>query len=92
MSDPPDLGATARAIIDANLYMALGTADETGRPWVSPVYFAPAGYTEFYWVSSPDVTHSRNLAARPQVSIVVFDSRAPIGTGQGVYMAGSAEQ
>lgn len=92
MSDPPDLGATARAIIDANLYMALGTADETGRPWVSPVYFAPAGYTEFYWVSSPDVTHSRNLAARPQVSIVVFDSRAPIGTGQGVYMAGSAEE
>jgi hypothetical protein len=92
MSHPPDLGATARAIIDANLYMALGTADETGRPWVSPVYFAPAGYTEFYWVSSPEVTHSRNLAARPQVSIVVFDSRAPIGTGQGVYMAGSAEQ
>ena len=92
MSDPPDLGATARAIIEANLYMALGTADETGRPWVSPVYFAPAGYTEFYWVSSPEVTHSRNLAARPQVSIVVFDSRAPIGTGQGVYMAGSAEQ
>ncbi|MGH2637034.1 MAG: pyridoxamine 5'-phosphate oxidase family protein, partial [Actinomycetota bacterium] len=74
------------------LYMALGTADETGRPWVSPVYFAPAGYTEFYWVSSPEVTHSRNLAARPQVSIVVFDSRAPIGTGQGVYMAGSAEE
>jgi uncharacterized protein YhbP (UPF0306 family) len=78
--------AIARAIIDSNLYMTLGTADETGRPWVSPVYYAPAGYTKFYWVSSPEAQHSRNLAARPEVSIVIFDSRQPIGTGQGVYM------
>lgn len=33
---PQDLDAVAREIIDANLYMTLGTADETGRPWVSP--------------------------------------------------------
>lgn len=29
---------TARAIIDANLYMVLATADGTGPPWSSPVY------------------------------------------------------
>jgi hypothetical protein len=29
--------AIARAIIDANLYMVLATADQAGRPWVSPV-------------------------------------------------------
>jgi nitroimidazol reductase NimA-like FMN-containing flavoprotein (pyridoxamine 5'-phosphate oxidase superfamily) len=87
-----DLGAVARAIIDANLYMALGTADETGQPWVSPVYYAAAGYTEFYWVSSPEARHSRNLTARPDVGIVVFDSQAPIGTGQGVYMSAVAEE
>jgi hypothetical protein len=87
-----DLGAVARGIIDSNLYMTLGTADEGGRPWVSPVYFAPAGYREFYWVSSPKATHSRNLATRPDVSIVVFDSQVPIGTGQGVYMSAKAEE
>ena len=27
-----DLGAIARTIIDSNLYMTLGTADEAGRP------------------------------------------------------------
>ena len=92
MSQHEDLGAIARGIIDANLYMVLGTADETGRPWVSPVYYAAAGYSEFFWVSSPEATHSRNIVARPQVSIVVFDSQVPIGTGQGVYMSAVAEK
>ena len=90
MTDEHDLGAIARAIIDANLYMVLGTADEAGRPWVSPVYYAPAAYREFFWVSSPDATHSRNLEARPEVSIVVFDSGVPISTGQAVYMSATA--
>jgi nitroimidazol reductase NimA-like FMN-containing flavoprotein (pyridoxamine 5'-phosphate oxidase superfamily) len=72
------------------MYMVLGTADASGGPWVSPVYFAPEAYTHFYWVSSPEARHSRNIATRPQVSIVVFDSRAAIGTGQGVYMAAVA--
>ena len=87
-----DLGDLARTIIDSNMYMVLGTADESGHPWVSPVYYASVEYTEFYWVSSPDVRHSRNIAARPQVSIVIFDSQAPIGTGQGVYMSVIAEE
>jgi nitroimidazol reductase NimA-like FMN-containing flavoprotein (pyridoxamine 5'-phosphate oxidase superfamily) len=87
-----DLAATAREIIDGSMYMVLGTADETGRPWVSPVYFAARAYSDFYWVSLPDAQHSRNLAGRPEVSIVVFDSGVPIGAGQGVYMSGRAEE
>jgi hypothetical protein len=82
----------AREIIDNNLYMVLGTSDASGRPWASPVYFAPAGYFEFFWVSSPEATHSRNIAVRREVGIVIFDSRVPIGTGQGVYMTADAEQ
>ena len=87
-----DLGMLARTIIDSNMYMVLGTADESGQPWVSPVYYASAAYKEFYWVSSPEVRHSRNITVRPHVSIVIFDSQAPIGTGQGVYMSGIAEE
>ena len=86
----PELEVTAMAIVDSNLYMTLGTADEAGRPWASPVYFAPAGYSEFYWVSSPEARHSSNLAERPELGIVIFDSRAPISTGQGVYMSAVA--
>src|ERR671914_2974523 len=87
-----DLEAIARAIIDSNFYMTLGTADGDGRPWVSPVCYAHDRYAEFYWVSSPEATHSRNLAARPQVSIVIFDSRTPVGCGQGVYVRAVAEE
>ena len=92
MNQGQDLESVARSIIDTTMYMVLGTADDSGQPWVSPVYFASADYKQFYWVSSPEVRHSRNIATRPQVSIVVFDSRAPIGTGQGVYMSAIAEQ
>ena len=87
-----DSGATARSIIDSNLYMVLGTADETGQPWATPVYYAVADYRDFYWVSSPDATHSRNIAARAQIGIVVFDSQVPIGAGQAVYMSALAEE
>ncbi|HMJ76303.1 MAG TPA: pyridoxamine 5'-phosphate oxidase family protein [Iamia sp.] len=89
--DDPGLVDAARAIIDANLYMTLATADTAGRPWPTPVYFAPVEYRELVWVSRPEARHSRNIAARPEVGIVVFDSQAPISTGQAVYMAAVAE-
>ncbi len=85
-----ELAAAARAIIESNMYMTLGTADEDGRPWVSPVYYAVARYTEFYWVSSPDARHSHNIAARPEISIVIFDSQAPLGAAQAVYVSAVA--
>jgi nitroimidazol reductase NimA-like FMN-containing flavoprotein (pyridoxamine 5'-phosphate oxidase superfamily) len=87
-----DPSAIAKAIIDANLYMVLATADPSGRPWASPVYFAPAAYREFFWVSSPEGRHSRNFEARREVSIVIFDSTVPINTGQAVYMSAVAEE
>ena len=92
MDSQQDLRAIATSIIDSNFYMTLATADGEGRPWVSPVYYAREGYAEFYWVSSPEATHSRNIAARPEVSIVIFDSRASVGSGQGVYLSAVARE
>jgi hypothetical protein len=89
MSDP---AAGARAVIDANRYMTLGTADESGHPWVTPVWFAPAAYREFFWVSSPAARHSRNIAIRPEMSIVIFDSQVPVGSAAAVYMQAVAVQ
>ena len=82
----------ARAIIDRTLYMVLGTADADGRPWASPVYFATDDHGVFYWVSSHEARHSANIAVRPEIGIVIFDSSVPIGTGQGVYVEARAEQ
>ena len=71
--------------------MTLGTADEHGRPWVSPVWFAHSGYREFFWVSSPQVRHSRNLAARPELAIVIFDSQVPESSAEAVYISATAD-
>jgi nitroimidazol reductase NimA-like FMN-containing flavoprotein (pyridoxamine 5'-phosphate oxidase superfamily) len=91
MSQQDEFSVIARAIIDSNKYLVLGTADESGQPWVTPVYYASADYREFYWVSSPETQHSRNLRVRPQLSVVIFDSQVPINTGQAVYMSARAE-
>jgi hypothetical protein len=92
MTRHDDNGAIARAIIGSGLYMVLGTGDEAGTPWVSPVWYAHEGYTTFFWVSSPEAKHSRNVAVRPDISIVIFDSGAPIYAGQAVYMSALAEE
>ncbi len=87
-----ELADLARTVIDANRYMALGTADEAGHPWVSPVWFATDDYRSFHWVSSPEARHSQNLAARPEVAIAIFDSSVAVGSAEAVYMSARAEE
>ena len=92
MMEGEELEAIARRVIHSNQFMTIGTADDEGVSWVSPVWYASVEYREFFWVSSPDARHSRNIATRPQVSIVVFDSTAPVGAGQAVYVSAVAEE
>jgi nitroimidazol reductase NimA-like FMN-containing flavoprotein (pyridoxamine 5'-phosphate oxidase superfamily) len=87
-----DHAAVARDILDTNSFMTLATADADGLPWASPVWFAQENYRELYWVSAPDSRHSRNLAVRPELSIVVFDSAQTPGDVQAVYMSATAGQ
>jgi Pyridoxamine 5'-phosphate oxidase len=92
MTNEQEPAAIARAIVDDNKYMVLATADGSGRPWASPVWYAPQSYRELLWVSASDTTHSRNLDERRELSIVIFDSSVPIGTGVGVYMRAVANE
>ena len=85
----------ARAIIAANRFMTLATAGADGAPWASPVWFAPDGERGFLWVSNPQARHSRNLAERPELAIVIFDSHATPGEAAAVYLSavgGQVEQ
>jgi nitroimidazol reductase NimA-like FMN-containing flavoprotein (pyridoxamine 5'-phosphate oxidase superfamily) len=89
--DPDELRVVARSIIDSNRYMTLATADEHGSPWASPVWYAPVDYREFLWVSSPEARHSRNLATRPELAVVIFDSHHA-GGWKALYMSAVAKQ
>lgn len=86
------LDEMARRVIDGNTYMVLGTLDPDGQPRLSPVFYTSARYRDFYWVSVPDSHHSRNLAERPEVRVVIFDSRSRPGESEAVYITATARE
>jgi len=102
MDHHPDLGDIARAVIDANLYMILGTAGEDGHPLGHPRLLLGGGIHGLLLglLAGVDALpqHRRTAAG----SIVIFDSQTPIGTAgvpvgegdvhsaQAVYMSGVA--
>jgi nitroimidazol reductase NimA-like FMN-containing flavoprotein (pyridoxamine 5'-phosphate oxidase superfamily) len=87
-----ELVGRAKAIVEANRYMTLATAGEAGRPWASPVWYATDDYRDFSWVSSPEALHSRNIAARPDIAMVIFDSQVAPGTAAAVYISAHAAE
>ena len=87
-----DTEATAREILAANRYMVLGTAGADGVPWVSPVWFASDDGETFLWISKPGTRHSRNIAARPEVAIVVFDSSVYSDDAAALYLSATASE
>ena len=61
-------------VLAANRYLVLGTADEDGQPWVTPVFFAPLDPNRVCWVSSPDSRHSTVDVGRAEAAY--FDADA----------------
>ena len=80
----------AHAIVDANSYMTLATADADGAPWASPVWFAHEQYETFLWMSRPGARHSRNIAVRREIAIVIFDSTVSPQQRNAVYVEAAA--
>jgi pyridoxamine 5'-phosphate oxidase-like protein len=56
------------------------------------VFFAADGEHRVVWVSSADSRHSGNISARPAVAITVFDSHAPVGGAEAIYLEATAEK
>ncbi|NYJ02672.1 hypothetical protein HNR19_003370 [Nocardioides thalensis] len=79
-------------LLAANAYLVLGTVGADGAPWTTPVYFAADGLLDYYWVSSRESQHSRNLAVQRQVSLAVFDSTVPAYHGRCLYAADEATE
>jgi len=86
MPDRSDIGR----ILATNRYLVLGTADEAGQPWVTPVFFAPLDADRVCWVSSPDSRHSRNIANRAAIAITAFDSTVEVGQAEAAYFDAEA--
>ena len=88
-----ELNSQGQDVLDTNRYVVLGTIDDDGRPRVSPVYFNHADYRDFYWVSSPESHHSRNIAARPRGLVRGLRlQRDPRAGPQAVYVDADAAE
>lgn len=82
----------AKQIIANNIYMSIATANTNGIPWISPVFFAYDDQYNLYWVSNKNSRHSQLIRANNQIAIVIFDSSAPEGEGDGVYFEATASE
>ncbi len=85
-----DLVAKAKGIIERILYITIATVSKDGQPWNSPVYSAFDENYNFYWASDQNGQHSKNIAENNKVFLVIYDSTAPEGTGEGVYVQAKA--
>ncbi|MCL4392359.1 pyridoxamine 5'-phosphate oxidase family protein [Patescibacteria group bacterium] len=82
----------AKEIIAKIIYITVATVSKDGEPWNSPVYSAFDSDYNFYWVSPTATQHSKNIKENGKAFLVIYDSTAPEGTGDGVYIKAKASE
>lgn len=85
-----DHSKRVKEIIKEILYITIATCSKDGQPWNSPVYSAYDDNYNFYWASWKENHHSKNIAENNRIFIVIYDSKAKEGTGEGVYILAKA--
>jgi putative heme iron utilization protein len=82
----------ARHTLETVANAAIATTSAEGKPWNSAVYVAFDDTLTFFWSSQVTAVHSTNIAANPQVFLLVFDSRLPDRSGHALYICGKATE
>lgn len=85
-----DWNDKAKRILEENIYITLSTSSNSGEPWISPLWAMHDENYTFYWGSPTNTKHSKLLLENPRSAVVVFDSKAPSGTGEGIYFEGKS--
>ena len=92
-SDNPAVLQKAKNIIESNLYCSLSTCSTEGEPWISPLLFVYDDDWNLYWSSAIISQHSQNIYSNAgKVAIAIYGSPIPEGTGQGLYLTGTAQE
>lgn len=81
-----------KQIIDKIIYITIATSSKDGVSWNSPAYSSFDENYNFYWNSWKESQHSKNIKKNPKVFIVIYDSTAPEGTGEGVYIQANVHE
>jgi len=82
----------AKEILSKIQYATIATVTPEGKPWNSPVAHEIDENNIIYWFSDKENQHSKNVRENPFAFIVIYDSTAPEGTGEGVYIEADVEE
>jgi uncharacterized protein YhbP (UPF0306 family) len=78
-------------VLEGGHLMSLGVADK-GGPWVADVIFVHDADLNIYWMSDPDVRHSRALIEDPQAAGTITISNGPKEPNVGIQFSGQVEK
>ena len=80
----------AQEILKTIRYSTIATTSKEGMPWNSPVASEYDEDLNIYWFSDKENQHSHNVRENENVFIVIYDSTAPEGSGEGLYIQARA--
>ncbi|HEX3731386.1 MAG TPA: pyridoxamine 5'-phosphate oxidase family protein [Mycobacteriales bacterium] len=92
ISSPSDALRVAYGQLSRVEYAALATSSPSGEPWNSPVYTAYDDELNLYWTSAASSMHSQNVRSSGRAFLVIYNSTAPEGTGEGLYLRCNARE
>lgn len=87
-----DNAGKAKEIIKKIPYITIASISEDGQPWNAPVFAAYDNDYNFYWGTSRNSQKSKNIKTNKNVFLVIYDSTAPPGKGEGVYIKAIATE
>lgn len=92
-ADKPEVLERAYQIIKSNIYCSISTCSVDRIPWATPVFFIYDEQWNIYWSSAVNSQHSQNIYTNHgRVAIAIYGSVLPMGTGQGLYLTGTAAE
>ena len=66
--------------------VTIATVREDGKPWNTPIVGHFDDDLNLYFITAKNSQHGRNIDRCPDIFVVVYDTEAPLGTGEGLYM------
>lgn len=87
----PDLQELVKSILEQGYLMSLGTVDD-GGVWVSDVIYLHDDDFNLFWLSDPEVRHSRAVLVNPKVSATITVSNNAGEPNIGLQIEGVVEK
>jgi general stress protein 26 len=84
------LDKRAIQIIEKIPYITVASVTNEGMPWNSPVFGAHDSEFNFYFGTYKLSQKAKNIFQNPNIFLVIYDSTAPPGSGEGVYIQAQA--